>query len=345
MTKRINIKSLLQAKDSLNDVAFKVFLRYFDIEIRDAEIEDLKCLSVALADAGCGIGDFDKYFLGYEIPQIGKEFDLLRLGRSSIVNIELKSDCSEEKIKRQLVRNKYYLSFLGLKVYTFTFVSASKELYFLQDDGQLNIVNIDLLKKLLSSQEVDESEDLDTLFDPSDYLVSPFNLTKKFLAGEYFLTSQQENVKSNIVESFKSAKVAKFFSIIGSAGTGKTLLTYDIARSFTDGDKKPIIIHCGQLNDGHQELIGNGWKIVPIKSYSELPWSNFELVIVDEAQRIFQKQLDDIVVKTKASKSFCIFSHDKRQTLAGWEAKRDMSARIASIPSITQFKLSPESVT
>ena len=185
MLKRINIKSILQAKDSLNDVAFKEFLKNFGIEIRDAEIEDLRCLSIAMTDAGCGIGDFDRYFVGYKIPQIGKEFDLLRLGGSFLVNIELKSDCTEEKIEKQLVRNKYYLSFLGLMVYSFTFVSASKELYFLQDNGQLNKVQIDLLRKLLSTQELDGREDLDALFNPSDYLVSPFNSTKKFLAGEY----------------------------------------------------------------------------------------------------------------------------------------------------------------
>lgn len=340
MLKQINIKSILQAKDSLNDVAFKEFLKHFGIEIRDAEIEDLRCLSIALTDAGCGIRDFDRYFVGYKIPQIGKEFDLLRLGRNFLVNIELKSDSTEEKIEKQLKRNKYYLSFLSLKVYAFTFVSASKELYFLQDNGQLNKVQIDSLRNFLSTQEVDGPEDLDAKFNPSDYLVSPFNSTQKFLAEEYFLTSQQENIKTNIVESLKQPKEAKFISIIGSAGTGKTLLTYDIARSFSDGHKKPMIIHCGLLNDGHQKLIDKGWNIVPIKNYSGLTWSNFELIIVDEAQRIYENQLDDIIEKTKASKYCCIFSHDKRQTLAGSEAKRDMSAKIASIPSIKEFKLS-----
>jgi hypothetical protein len=58
MLKRINIKSLLQAKDSLNDVAFNEFLQHFGIEIRDAEIEDLRCLSIALTNAECSIGDW-----------------------------------------------------------------------------------------------------------------------------------------------------------------------------------------------------------------------------------------------------------------------------------------------
>lgn len=270
MLKRINIKSLLQAKDSLKNVAFKEFSQHFGIEIRDAEIGDMRCLSIVLSDAGCSMADFDRYFVGYKIPQIGKEFDLLRLGRNFLVNIELKSDSSEEKIKKQLVRNKYYLSFLGLKVYAFTFVSASKKLYFLQDDGQLNEIQVDLLKKVLVTQEANDSDDLDALFNPSDYLVSPFNSTKRFLAGEYFLTPQQEEIKTQIVELFKPPKVAKFISIIGSAGTGKTLLTYDVARNSPIGSKKPVIIHCGQLNDGHQKLIDSGWRIIPIKNYSAL---------------------------------------------------------------------------
>src|SRR3954467_8363603 len=133
MLKRLNIQSLLQAKDSLKEEAFKRFLQHYGIAIRDAEIEDLRSLAKVFSDTGCGIGAFDNFYLGYKIPQIGKEFDLLRFGRKRIINIELKSSCSEDKIKKQLLRNKYYLSFIGREVYAFTFVSESKELYFLRD--------------------------------------------------------------------------------------------------------------------------------------------------------------------------------------------------------------------
>lgn len=340
MLKRVNIKSLLQAKDSLSEAGFKGFLKHYEIEIRDAEIEDLRCLSNALSVADCSIGGFDGHYVGYKIPQIGKEFDLLRFGTEYIVNIELKSTCPVERIQKQLVRNKYYLNFIGRKVYAFTFVSESKELHFLQEDGQLGIVKVDLLAKLLTDQQMDGSEVLDALFNPSDYLVSPFNSTKKFLAGGYFLTQQQEDVKTQILGSLKPPKVARFISIIGGAGTGKTLLTYDIARSFFSGGKKPLIIHCGQLNDGHSELIKNGWVIVPIKYYSTQALVDFDLVIIDEAQRIQQKQLDAIIEKAKLANCCCIFSHDKRQVLARWEEKTDISAKIASIVSIAQYKLS-----
>lgn len=340
MLKRVNIKSLLQAKDSLSLAGFKGLLEHYEIEIRDAEIEDLRLLADALSVAESSMRVFDGHYLGYKIPQIGKEFDLLRFGTEYIVNIELKSTSTEEKIQKQLLRNKYYLNFIGRKVYAFTFVSDSKQLHFLKEDGELEKVKVDLLVKLLVNQIMDGLEVLDDLFNPSDYLVSPFNSTSKFLAGGYFLTQQQEDVKNKILEALKLPKVVRFISIIGGAGTGKTLLTYDIATSFSSGGRKPLIIHCGQLNDGHLELIKNGWVIVPIKDFGTQSLANFDLVIIDEAQRIREKQLNSIIEKAKLASCCCIFSHDKRQTLSRLEEKTDISARIASIGSIAEYKLS-----
>lgn len=340
MLKRVNIQSLLQANDSLKEEAFNGFLKHYGIEIKGAEIEDLRTLAKTLSNIGCGIGAFNKFYVGYKIPQIGKEFDLLRFGQKCIINIELKNNCPEEKIKKQLVRNKYYLSFIGREVWAFTFVSESQELYFLRDDGQLEKTKVDLLGKLLTNQEIDDTEALDALFNPSDYLVSPFNSTKKFLAGEYFLTHQQEEVKNKIIDSMKSPKVAKFISMIGSAGTGKTLLTYDIAKHLIGSKRKPLIIHCGQLNGGHYELKKNGWAITSIKYYDKHDLADYDLVIIDEAQRIYPEQLDSIIENVGLAKCCCIFSYDKLQTLSNKEKEHDVSVKIGSIKSITQYKLS-----
>lgn len=340
MLKRVNIQSLLQARDSLTEEGFKGFLKYHDIEIKAAEIEDLRNLAKGLSEAECSIGVFDKFYVGYKIPQIGKEFDLLRFGRNCIINIELKNNCPEEQIRRQLIRNKYYLSFIGRKIYAFTFVSDSKELYILQDDGQLEKSKFDFVINAIAHQDVDDGEIPDALFNPSDYLVSPFNSTNNFLDGKYFLTHQQEDVKAQIIDSLKQPKSVKFISIIGSAGTGKTLLTYDIAKHIMSSKRKPLIIHCGQLNDGHFELIRHGWVIVPIKSYATRNFSDYDLVLIDEAQRIYPSQLDAIIEKVKSAKCICIFSHDKLQTLANWEDQRDVSAKIGAINQISQYKLS-----
>lgn len=340
MLKRINIKSLLQAKSSLSEVNYNQFLNYYGIEIRDDEVDDLKCLSDVLNDAGCSIGNFDRYFVGFKIPQIGKEFDLLRFSREYILNIELKSSCTEDQVKRQLIRNKYYLSFVERKVCLFAFISEFKDLYLLNDESQLEKANIECLIKLLNGQRENNEEVLETLFEPSDYLVSPFNSTSKFLAEKYFLTQQQEDVKVQIIRTIEQSKEAKFVSIIGGAGTGKTLLAYDIARRFVDSEKKSLVIHCGQLNEGHEKLKENGWVIFPIKAVSTLNFEDFYLIVVDEAQRIYKKQLDSVIEKVKLSNCCCIFSHDRRQTLASWEAEREISDKICEIDSIAQYKLS-----
>ena len=49
---------------------------------------------------GCDISDFDGFFVGYTIGQIGKEFDLLSFGPEYTINIELKSELkpAEKKI-------------------------------------------------------------------------------------------------------------------------------------------------------------------------------------------------------------------------------------------------------
>lgn len=338
--RNINIQSLLQANDSLTQEGFNGFLKHYGIEIKNAEIEDLGSLVEVLCAVERNIQILDKFYVGYKIPQIGKEFDLLRFGKECIINIELKKSSTKEKIKKQLLRNRYYLSFIGKRVYAFTFVSESQTLYLLRDDETLAVSVIDHLADLLTDQQVDGAEIADKLFNPSDYLVSPFNSTDKFLSNGYFLTQHQEEVKNQIMGSLNSPKAANFISITGSAGTGKTLLTYDIAKELINSGKVPLIIHCGQLNDGHEELKNNEWEITAIKNYGTYDLDNYDVVIIDEAQRIYPDQLDAIIEKVKLTEGCCIFSHDKLQTLAQWEERRDISTKINSINSIIQYRLS-----
>lgn len=338
--KPANIYSLIQAKSSLNEDGFNLYLKYHGIDIKKSEIEDLKVLADTIRDAGCRMVDFDNFYIGYKIPQIGKEFDLLRFGRSSIINIELKSICDLGKIQTQLLRNRYYLNFIGRRVYAFTFVSSSRELYFLSDSGQIEKVNPSNLLEIITKYALDGEDKPDSLFNPSDYLVSPFNSTENFLAEKYFLTQQQEDFKNQILESFKSAPKPNFISITGSAGTGKTLLTFDIARYLYSIGKKVLVIHCGQLNEGHHALIKHGWTICSIKNHKLHDLALFDVTILDEAQRIYQNQLDDIVARATLAKCECVFSYDKTQTLSSQEAKNDAGGKIDVIASITRYKLS-----
>ena len=98
--KSINLLSLTQAYNTLNAETYRSFAALHGIEIRDSEVGDFNCLVENLRGEQLDGHLFDSYYVGYKIPQIGKEFDLLRFGENYNVNIEVKSDCDEDKMRR-----------------------------------------------------------------------------------------------------------------------------------------------------------------------------------------------------------------------------------------------------
>jgi ATP-dependent Clp protease ATP-binding subunit ClpA len=160
------------------------------------------------------------------------------------------------------------------------------------------------------------------------------------VAGEYFLTHQQEEIKNKVLKAAANKSISRFISITGSAGTGKTLLVYDIAKEMLNTKKKVLIIHCGQLNAGQYVLKHQcQWEVAPIKHYAGYNLPSYDMIIVDEAQRVQAVQLDKIVSELQATNSICIFSYDKRQTLANWEEQRNIDGHINNIGSIVTYKL------
>lgn len=338
--KHINLISLTQAFDTLEKKEYENLLVYYNIEIKDDEVNDLKSLITILNDREGIKNIFNQFYVGYKIPQIAKEFDLLRFGEDSIINVELKNRSTEDEILKQLKRNRYYLSFLNKKIYNYTFVEEFKKLYYLNNEV-LEEVSFPDLAKLLFEQNVINVEDINKLFNPSDYLVSPFNSTEKFIENKYFLTQQQESVKKQILDKLSDNSKANFLAVIGGAGTGKTLLTYDIAKQMITDGKRVLLIHCGNLNYGHDKLnTVNNWKIVAIKSYSNFDLSDYDLIVIDESQRIYENQLENIIKEISNINGNCIFSYDKIQTLATWEAERNVEQQINNILSIVKYKLS-----
>lgn len=335
-----NIASLYQIKNQAKEETLKAFLNLHNIKIKSSEIDDIGRLVETLVDAGCGLGHLSDFFVGYSIPQIGKEFDLLKFSKKIILNIEIKSESSLEKIEAQLLRNRYYLESVGRKVENFSFISSTSKLYHLTNKNQVVELEINELANLLCNFDCERIDDLDSLFNPSEFLVSPFNSTEKFLENQYFLTSQQEEIRGKINTSLRESTEAKFFSLSGGPGTGKTLLIYDIAKQSILAGKKVLIVHCGILNIGHTELNKNNFTIIAVKALSKVSLDKFDLIILDECQRLYSNQLDSIVEAVKNDKKCCIFSHDSRQTLAESERSQAISSRILSIKDIKHFNLS-----
>ena len=93
------------------------------LKMREWELDSLKNLVDQLESRMpdvCGL----RFFYSFQIPRLGKEFDLLQIKEDQIVNIELKSGAvSEEAMRRQLLQNRYYLSVLGKPIRSYTYIS------------------------------------------------------------------------------------------------------------------------------------------------------------------------------------------------------------------------------
>lgn len=336
--KQINIISLLSAFQNLSKESLKSYLNYHSIIIKESELKDLKSLVEKLKSLSTNVALFDKYFISYSIPQIGKEFDLLRFDKETIVNIELKSTSTDDKILAQLLRNKYYLSFLNREISCFTYVSDTGKLYFLTKSENLEEVSLRKLIGALVSQNVYRINNLDSYFNPSNYLVSPFNSTLEFIKRKYFLTNYQEEIKNKTLIQL-NLLTSSIIAIKGKAGTGKTLLTYDIAKEVSD-TQETLVIHCGKLNDGHRILKNDyGWNIIGARNILSANLSKYYLIVVDEAQRIYPNQLDHIFNEAKKYSTNLIFSYDDQQTLSKWEINNNITEIIESKLTILPFEL------
>ena len=168
--KTVNLLSLIQMS-SLGEI-FNNFLALSNINPKEQEIEGIRNLIKNLDNEKITANQYDDFYIGYTIPQIGKEFDLLRLGKNFHLNIELKSEQDLNEIKIQLIRNKFYLEFLDVETcyITFAYNKENKTFHFYQlnqDNDLVEITPTDFAK-LLKSQIIDRNALIDTKFIPSN---------------------------------------------------------------------------------------------------------------------------------------------------------------------------------
>lgn len=335
--REINLLSITNAFNGLNQSVCGSYFDFFNVSPKDNEINDLSLFIKQLREITSDFDIYNDYFFGYTIPQISKEFDLLRFGNDYIVNIELKSENTGDKMCKQLLRNQYYLNFLNKKVYYFTYVSNENILYTLDEHNLFIITDFNFLFEILANQCIIEIPDINKIFNPSNYLVSPFNSTNEFIKGDFFLTGHQEEIKKECIKIIRKEGTS-FMSICGKSGTGKTLLTFDIAKEFIT--ENVLVIHCGNLNAGHLILTTKfGWNIVSIKSWDTCNLSDFSLIIIDETQRIYPYQLILIIKEIKSNNGNCIFSYDKNQCLRQWEINNNIPQVIETETSSIIFTL------
>lgn len=333
--KAFNMASLIQSKRGLDEEVFNKFLHHLDVEFKQVELD---CLENLYKEVEV-VADLSNFYMGYIIPQIGKEFDLLRFGKDDLINIELKSVSDIEKISNQLKKNSYYLNFIDKKIHIFSYLASENKLYRLDNENNIKEVGFETIIELLEAQEVEENMDLDSMFIPSNYLVSPFNSTDKFIENNYFLTEQQEVIKKSIIKSFESDK-AILTAISGEPGTGKTLLSYDIAKHLML-EKNVAIIHCAYLNKGQLKLINEqGWRIFSVREgVSKIVTGNYDVIIIDEVQRMYSNQLEELYQHIISNNIKCLFSYDGKQCFSNIEFARKNNEKIEGKYKAKKYEL------
>ena len=287
----------------------------------------IRLVEALQAHGASGPRPFEGFAFSFRIPQISSEFDLLKVCDGAVVDIELKiEDVGHDRIERQLTRNRYYLAPLERTTYTFTYVADEDALYELDEDGVLATVTMERLAQVLGSLGRPYEGRLEDLFRASNYLVSPLNDTDRFLGGSYFLTNHQAQIKASFKAACREAAGTRpvVFLVYGSAGTGKSLLLYDLAKSL-EVTGRACIIHCGLLFEGHELLNArqDRFHIISAKGMEHIDLSPYGALLVDEAQRLWPSQLQRIVSYAVAHNLPLYLSLGRRQVVAEGAVERD----------------------
>lgn len=334
MKKPIDLNSLISSYNSLSKDSFKSLTSFFNFNMKDEEIKQIDLLLQDLDLCGRYVNYF---YVGYRIPQIDKEFDLLRFGEDYILNIEIKGSFDRKKAEVQLIKNRYYLNSLNKSLQLFSYDAENHEVYRLSKDNKIEKSDLVALKKLLCDQKVQHYTNIDDLFETAEFLVSPFNDCDKFIESQYFLTKQQQEFRKNILNLEK-----KYILITGNPGTGKTLLLYDLARHFMRR-KNIIIIHGGNLNGGHYKLKAQyDWNIISIRDVKSDTLNTFnpDIIFVDESQRIYPYQLNWIIDYIDNRNINGIFSLDPKQILSLKEKNYNNFEKLISLENSMKYNMS-----
>lgn len=316
------------------------------LKVKPQEFDAIRSLVNMLLGIGVEIKDFENFFLSFTIEQIGKEFDLIKLDKDNLVlNIELKSEeVGVEAIQNQLEKNRYYLKHLAPDVRLYTFVETGKELYKYTSKG-LQLVGVEDLKDTMQLFQESLGENLESLFQANSYLISPLNSHQKFMYGDYFLTNQQHDIKKKIVDLILLNDKEYVLGITGKAGTGKTLLLYDIIKEIAERGENCCLIHSGILCDGHR-ILSAKWDNVTIFSAKELNGDGvenlkrYQFIFLDESQRIYSSTFEKIIKEVISESKTVIFAYDYAQSLSITEEERNIPAKLQKIDGFIEYTLS-----
>ncbi|MCR5507656.1 MAG: ATP-binding protein [Lachnospiraceae bacterium] len=318
--------------------------RSYYLKVKDWEIAGLRDLTGHLYGILGDISYLD-FFYSFTIPKLGKEFDLLRINDDTVINIELKShSISDERIKYQLALNRNYLASLGRSIRSYTYISSEDRLVRLSNSGNLIESDWDSLSRDILGQNDCEKDNIEQFFSEEKYLISPLTDPERFLRGSYFLTSQQRDIKKQILGNIKNPHngIIPMQGFMGLPGTGKTLLLYDIAMELSSGSRRVCVLHFGSFPD-EMKMLDNRLKRIdffPCAGLTTLPGLDaYGCIFVDEGHRMSRQLLDELTALNAGKGIPVIISYDYEAIISPHERPDDAGELIDSLPDLIRYRL------
>ncbi|EOS7724706.1 DNA/RNA helicase domain-containing protein [Enterococcus hirae] len=273
------------------------------------------------------------YFFNYTIKSgIREQFDILRFSIDKVLNIELKSQLPAkglDQIKNQLIRHKFVLSTLNKKIVCCTYITTENKLYLLTEDNKLEEIVSETLASMIPDDYNNELEIEKINF--THLIISPYSQPELFKEHKYFLTNEQFSIRKEILNSRE-----RVFQIKGGPGTGKTMLLFDLARKYVSENKKVKIIFAGNKFNCEELSSILNIDITPVKNVKVTELEDYDVVLIDEAQRLWEETFTAIF---ELQNPRLIFSTDHNQTLASHEKNRNIQKRLSENKNVETKKL------
>jgi hypothetical protein len=328
--KSANLISIYEVLRHGSPASISSYLSTYGISLKPQEIEGTIALINNLRKAHIQIYQTSGYFMSVTGSSgINTEFDILRYSNNAVINIEIKSTVPSGGFLTQMLNHHRILSLLKKQVYCYTYIEDTNTLYRLSNSIAIACSFSELVSRLQSDYlEKNEIENLDT----SSLLISPYSQPKEFASHKYYLTPPQESIKHAIMK-----KPCKYTAIEGKAGSGKSLLLWDLAKEYGDQGLSVCIVFCANLSGISSIRSYTKLTLFQIKDFDWSTISNYDIILFDEAQRLWPINYDK-VTEDKSSCQF-IFAIDHQQTLAKEEIAWKIAERIKNLENCHLQKL------
>lgn len=287
------------------------FLKYKNISLRiDHEKEDFFDFCQEFYKKNPDSKDIDGWFLNTDLYVL-PDFDVLLFLEDFTINIDLKRQINHphdicKKFKKQ---SRFFRMLDKINVYNIVFDVSNKSLQlFNKEKDSLEPFSFEELSKLIKNSTITYKNKIKQI-NPSKYLINPWKDLQNFSQKKYWLTKEQEEI---------SIKLEKhgINGVSGEAGTGKTLIACDFMRRM-NSTKKVLFIVPGEIDSDKNNWISsfNNIEISTAKNVSADLLELFDIIVVDEAQRIFRPTREILITwgeKNRFDKSIVFLFHEKQ---------------------------------